>query len=309
MKKKVSLLLAALLILTALTGCGGKMEESAPAASAPAMEAPVAPMGDGYYGADMDFAQTESTTGGSVISGQKLIRTASLELETTEFEATVQDLDRLVREMGGYMESSSLRNRASGYRYANYVIRIPAEEYDAFLAQAGELCHETWRSTSQEDISEMYYDTQGRLKTQQIKLERLQELLSRAESMEDIITIESAISQTEQQIDSLSGTLRHYDGKVDYATIDLSLSEVYQYSNTEQAPTTFTERMGNAFSGGWRNFTDSMEDLAVSFAYSWMWWLIFGAAGAVIIRTVSKKGAKLPRLRRKKKMGDNNGEN
>ena len=50
----------------------------------------------------------------------------------------------------------------------------------------------------------------------QIKLERLQKLLAQAENMEDIITIESAISETEWNIEDLSGTLRHYDALVDF---------------------------------------------------------------------------------------------
>ena len=68
----------------------------------------------------------------------------------------------------------------------------------------------TWQSDTAENISERYYDTQSRLETAQIKLERLQELLKKAESMEDIITIESAISETEYEIEDLSGTMRHY---------------------------------------------------------------------------------------------------
>ena len=302
MKKKFSALLAALLLVMSLTGCGAsnaKMESAAP--SAP-MEAPAGGdfAADGYYGADMELGVTESESQSGAVSGQKLIRTASLEMETMEFESTVQSLEKLVAEMGGYMETSTLRNRSSGYRYANYVIRIPAGEYDAFLNQAGELCHETWRSTSQEDISEMYYDTQGRLKTQQIKLERLQELLTKAETMEDIITITSAISETEQMIDSLTGTLRHYDGKVDYATIELSLSEVYKYSNTEEAPVTFGERLSNSFTNGLRNFGDAMEDLAVSLAYSWMWWLLIAVIIVSAICVMRKRGGMKWRLRKKK---------
>ena len=60
----------------------------------------------------------------------------------------------------------------------------------------------TWRNTNLENITETYYDTAGRLKTQKIKLERLQKLLSQAENMEDIITIESAISETEWNIET-----------------------------------------------------------------------------------------------------------
>ena len=298
MKKRLIALTTAALLLLALTACGAKMEE-APAASAPAASAPMAE--EYYYGADMEMSMTQSAgDGGTVISGQKLIRTASLEMETLDFETTNQTLTDLVEKMGGYMESSNIRNRSSGYRHANYVIRIPAEHYEEFLNQAGSLCHETWRSTSQEDISEMYYDTQGRLKTQQIKLERLQSLLAKAENMEDIITIESAISETEQLIDSYSGTLRRYDGKVDYATIDLSLNEVYKYSNTEEAPATFGDRLSNSFTSGWSNFVDAVEDLAVGLAYGWMWIVILAVAVVLGVNTARKK----VKIRKAEKMSD-----
>lgn len=94
----------------------------------------------------------------------------------------------------------------------------------------------TWQNTELQNITETYYDTDGRLKTQQIKLERLQKLLAQAENMEDIITIESAISETEWNIEDLSGTLRHYDALVDFATVTVSLQEVYKYSDTEELP-------------------------------------------------------------------------
>lgn len=313
MKKKLLTLSTVLALLLTLTACGAASKETyAAAPSSPAAGADTNfKAEEEYYGGDMGMAVTESTADSAgAVSGQKLIRTASLEMETLEFETTTASLTTLVADMGGYIENSSLRNRGSGYRYASYVVRIPADRYEEFLNQAGSLCHETWRSTSQEDISELYYDTQGRLKTQQIKLERLQDLLSQAVTMEDIITIESAISETEMLIDSYSGTLRHYDGKVDYATIDISINEVYKYSNTEEAPTTFGQRMGNAFTQGWANFLDALEDLAVSFAYSWMWWLLFGGLAVVLVRVVRRKERRfrLPSLRRRKKNGDNGGE-
>ena len=294
MKRKLIALTAAFLLLLALTGCGAKSEMSMAAGAAPSMdavEAPMAPSMDYNYGGDVYYDKTASAaeTGGTVTSGQKLIRTASLEMETTEFEATTAALEDLVGKMGGYMENSSVHNGRSGYRYANYTVRVPAEKYDSFLNQAGGLCHETWRSASQEDISEVYYDTQGRLQTQQIKLERLQELLKKAENMEDIITIESAISETEMNIDSLSGTLRRYDGKVDYATVDISLSEVYKYSNVEEVPDSFLSRLGSAFKNGWSAFTDGMEDLAVALAYSWMWLVILAVIVVAVVRVVRRK--------------------
>ena len=179
------------------------------------------------------------TESGSGATGQKLIRTAWLELESTEFDEAARGLKELTEEYNGYFETSSVANYKDGARWGDYTVRIPAEQFDAFLSHAGALCHLTWQEVSQEDISEAYYDTAGRLKTQQIKLERLQELLSKAEKMEDIITLESAISETEWQIENLSGTLRHYDGKVSYATVHISLREVYKLSSVEEVPDTF----------------------------------------------------------------------
>ena len=160
-----------------------------------------------------------------------------------------------------------------------------------------------------EDVSEHYYDTQGRLKTQQIKLERLQSLLAKAELMEDIITIESAISETEWMIDELSGTLRHYDSKVDYATIYINLWEVYKLSDVETVPDTFGQRMGAAFASGMSDFGEFLENLAVSFAYGWIWWLIVIVVIVVVVRVLRKKGVMRMPLRKKKKADDKQDEN
>jgi len=329
MKRTFLASLLALVMVLSLTACGGsaKTEESASisAPSAPMMDSAVS--AGGSYGADY-MAYEENTKAEAPemespaetvvedtetqAAERKVIITAYLELETTSFDEAVQGLTALTEEHGGYFENSSVANHKSGSRWADYTVRIPAKNYKTYMNQAGELCHETWREAREEEITEAYYDTAGRLETQKIKLERLQELLSKAEVMEDIITIESAISETEWQIDNLSGTLRHYDSKVEYATVNINLREVYKLSNVEDVPETFGERIGNSFARGLGDFADTMEDLAVGFAYSWMWWLLGVAAMVLVIRVVwgmKLRLPRLPRLLRRKKKDDNSEEN
>lgn len=282
MKKRIgAVLLSLTLILALLTACGGSGGNksyanggsAAPSADMAVSESPM----DAEYG----FASSESAPMGGAeedaLRDAKMIYTANLEMETTAFDEAVEGLGRLTKEMGGYYENSSQRTGGSGYRWADYTVRVPAKNYDEFLSRAGALCNLTWRSENAENVTEAYYDTAGRLKTQQIKLERLQELLSRAEAMEDIITIESAISETEYQIESLSGTLRHYDALVDYATVSINLQEVYKLSSVEEAPDSFGARMGSAFTAGWAAFASGLENLAVGLAYCWMWLLVLAA--------------------------------
>lgn len=292
MKRRFFAGLLALLLALALAGCGGggKAEQAATttAAADMALEDMVmeAPMESAYGGGSYE---TASVAEEGAVRAAKMIRTATLSMETTAFEDAVADLSTLTESLGGYYENSSVWSGGSGYRWADYTVRVPAERYRAFLDQAGGLCHLISSDESQQDVSESYYDTEGRLKTQQIKLERLQALLAKAGLMEDIITIESAISETEQQIDDLSGTLQHYDALVDYATVYISLQEVYKLSNVEEAPVSFGGRMGAAFASGWADFADALEDFVVALAYGWMWVILLAVIAVAVVRVLRKR--------------------
>lgn len=296
-----AMFLAALLALS-ISACGGAANSIASTSEAPMDQEEGVYQEDfangfSHGGIAMDDAETapesmpETPSAGPAEDGreEKVILTAQLELETLEFDRAAPALEDLAEDLGGYVESGSVGDRGSGYRWADYTIRVPAEQYAAYLNHAGELCHETWRDTSRQSVSEAYYDTAGRLRTQQIKLERLQALLEEAENMADIITIESAISETEWMIEDLSGTLRHYDAQVDYATIHISLQEVYRLSNVEEPAESFAGRLGKAFSGGLRAFGSTLENLAVALAYSWVWVLLAAALVLAAVRILRKR--------------------
>lgn len=212
----------------------------------------------------------------------KIIYTAELTMETTSFDEARQNLASLTEEYGGYYASSSV-SAGDGFRAAGFTIRIPAESYWDFLDRAEGLCHVLRAEQYADDVSEAYYDTQGRLQTQQTKLARLQELLDEAVSMEDIITIESALSETEEMIDALSGTLRRYDGQVDYATVTVHLREVGRLSGGAEPVQGFGGRLAAAFRSGWNGFLSAMEEAALALAYGWMWLIVAAAALTAVL--------------------------
>lgn len=293
-RRKRTLALVLLLILTLLCGCGS-VSSATGQAEAASSETASGGTADKAYDADYGAIESQSTvkTGESKPkSDAKLIYTADLQMETTDFDTAAQDLDALVSQCGGYFESSSVTNYGDGYHRGTYTVRVPAEQFDAFRTQAGELCHVLSQSSQAEDVSENYYDTQGRLQTQKTKLERLQTLLAKADKMEDIITLESAISETEQTIEDLSGTLQHYDSLVDYATVTISLSEVYKLSNVEEPASGFFSRVGTALASGWRNFVGALESAAVALAYGWVWVLALAAAVTVTVRILRSRRKK-----------------
>lgn len=286
MKRNWTLLaLLTALVLSLLTGCGKSSTNESMSVDRSAMEVEafadyeVPAAYPAAYNADTKVVPAPKS------DDAKIIYTADMSLEATDFDAAVDALARLTEESGGYYESSSLSNGGS-YRSASYTVRVPAENYRSFLTQAGELCHLLNVYEYADDVSEAYYDTDGRLQTQQTKLERLRDLLAQAKDMEDIITLESAISDTELAIEQLTGSLRKYDSLVGYATVHIYLQEVYQLTEQEQPVIGFGAKLAAAFRTGCSRFVYGLQDLLISLARAWVGWLIFLAVLAVVVLVV-----------------------
>ena len=312
--KTLLAILLTLLLLLGLTACGGSNDTASGDTSYVTTSAASTPaaMGNGYaYGAEMaeywadspmempDGAKNEVGERSNLPNGVKMIYRANLELETQEYERATADIATLTYSLGGYFEEQSSYNYNANYRSSNYTVRVPAARFEEFLRQAGELFSVRSQSQSADDVSEYYYDMDSRLETARIKLGRLQDLLAKAENMEDIITIESAISDTEYQIENLSGELRHYDALIDYATIYVNLQETYQPTVQQSAPLTFGERMSRAFQNGLESFKYFLEDLALWLAEAWLPLLILIAIIVLIVRLVRRKKSSGKLLRRK----------
>ena len=297
--KKFLAILTCFVLVFSLAACGAS---SAPQAAADTAAPAAEEMWDGgeYEKAKTENGVFEPAAGAPNAADRdaKIVYTANMDLETTEFEKAVSDIAAAVEHFGGYFANSSQNGQNSSYRYAEYTVKVPKNEFRNFLNCIGETCAVTYTSTSAEDITDSYYDVDSRLKTAQTKLERLQELLAKADNMSDIITIESAISDAEWEIENLTGTLRTYDARVDYATVYMSLREVYKLSGTDNAPLTLGKRLGNSFIRGIKSVGNFFEDLLVWLAYSWIWLAVIAVIAVVAFRIVKKKGF---RIRRKKK--------
>ncbi len=234
----------------------------------------------------------------------KLIRRCSMELQTTEFDTVVNALYDLVYAQGGYFENSSVRSggyyNADARRSGEYVVRVPADRYNDFRSSVGELGYISFNNESTEDVGEQYYDTEARLKTLRTKQDRLLNLLEKAETMEDIITLESALGDVEYEIERYASTLNRYDGLISFATFNISIYEVIRVEEKIGEADSLADRMSAAFSSGVEDLRDDAEDFMVWISYN-----VFGLAGwliviCVAVAVIRKAKGKFPRIGRKK---------
>lgn len=304
MKKKSLALIAALLLLLLLTACGANAGGGSDSASQTAesvdwntngaamdIDMPMEPSPEAGWNNSAEYEMPMETISGTVPANTKMILTGELELETKEFDSALQALDALVEELGGWYESRSFY-QGGARRRIDATVRVPAGNFSVLIERAGDVAHRTYANDRKQDVSEAYYDSEARLTTQRTKLDRLQELLARAENMEDIIALESAISETELQIEYLTGALRKYDNLVDYATLELSLREVYRLSTDQEVPRSFSQRFGDALITGLERGVDNLEDFSIAVARNWLSLLIFAAVAAVIVLLIRRYSRK-----------------
>ena len=101
--------------------------------------------------------------------------------------------------------------------------------------------------------------------------------------MEDIIALESAISETELLIESLTGSLRRYDSLIAYSTVTVHLQEVYRLSEDEAVPQTFWQRVGSALGDGWQRGVERLEDMVILAAGNWLSLLLTAAVVTAVV--------------------------
>ncbi|MBQ1322436.1 MAG: DUF4349 domain-containing protein, partial [Erysipelotrichaceae bacterium] len=132
---------------------------------------------------------------------KKLILTASMNLETQDLDVLLEKILSAVSEEGGYVQSSSTGSRNGNNRYYSATIRIPAQNYDAFLAKIKESGNTTYYSQETKDVTDSYTDIEARLTSLKAQEAKVLEFYDKAETIEDLMAVESRLSDIRYEIE------------------------------------------------------------------------------------------------------------
>lgn len=246
-------LLACIFAALLLSGCGasskgtGVMEAASDTAAASAVQENSYADAGGYAmestaeAEEMDMAAEGGSSPQVQSTQRKLIRNVTLEVETETFEDLLANVKKRTEQFGGYIEESYAYNGSTYYgksnRNANLTIRIPAQKLDEFLTMVSENSNVISQNESVTDVTLQYVDMESHKKALVAEQERLLELLERAETIEDIITLESRLSDVRYMLESMESQLRTMDNQVSYSTVYLNINEVTRYTPVqEQTP-------------------------------------------------------------------------
>lgn len=216
---------------------------------------------------------------------QKLVVNSTVRCESKQFDESLEAIKKSVSELDGYIKSSKYYDNSSRFnkRTVSLVARIPSEKYQSFDDAVSSAASVTYRDSSISDITESYYSVKSKYESLLIQEERLLAMLEKADTLADMLVIEDKLAEVRGNIQNYETTLRTYDNKVSYATVEVTLAEVETY--TETSPS-FGERIKTAFSDSWADFADGAKDFAVWFVETFPTLIILAVIVLIIILIV-----------------------
>lgn len=184
----------------------------------------------------------------SVSDGEKKIRTVNLSLELKSMEKVQKQIREQVKTEGGYIESEEF-NAKTGYGDSDYLhlsVRIPKDKVDHFLEFLSGEGRILSKSESLEDVRLQYHDAESHIKALEKEQERVLALMDKAENVDQLIALESRLTDIRYQLESYHTEINDYDNKVDYSTVNLDLLEKGSES-LEEGQYSFSERVRDGF--------------------------------------------------------------
>ena len=274
------------------------------------------------YGNDMDKAEeserfmnsetgnfgdiTSNTSGDSSLndlSDRKIIKTASISFETETYDEFTVSLAQCISAYGGYIESSYSYGGDSYNSYSRrnseYTVRVPEKNYDSFMNSASGIGNVTSKSENAEDVTMSYVDTESRLKSLRTEYDALIDILEKAESLDDVITLQARISEVTYEIESYQSQLRKYDDLISYCTVRISVSEVKKVVPPQETMN-FGEKVKNGLSETFEDIAEGFTDFSVWFIVS-LPYIVIWAVVIVLIVIIIKVIIKSTKKRKQRK--------
>jgi hypothetical protein len=167
-----------------------------------------------------------------------LIYTAELTMAVFEVESGLGKVEQVAHELGGFL---ARRDNAS------ITIRVPASRFDETLRRVVALGDVLHRNISAEDVTEEFRDMEARLKNARAMRDRLEQLLAKAQKIDESIAIERELGRVTEEIERMEGRLKLLRDRATLSTVTVSFRPRTQPSDNPahfQLPVPWLRELG-----------------------------------------------------------------
>lgn len=266
----VSALLVGTLGLSALAGCsaaGSSGDSGTDSGSSGVMEQSDAQAPEAVDGADQLAApatgqkQAQPNTVAAV-SDRKLSRRADVSLTVTDVPLAAAKVRGVAASQQGVVVAEEVSTQKDapeddGFAYGTITISVPADRLDASLDEVAKIGEVASRSTSTDDVTAQFVDTESRVTSMKASVERVRALMTRADKLTDIVALESELSRRQADLEAYETQLAALQDSVTLSPITVTLATSEDALADRSDDTGFLAGL----TAGWTAFTGSVTVL------------------------------------------------
>ncbi len=282
-------LIPALLTAVFLFSCGGaKMEDLATEAGIANLEKninspappPAPPMGA------LEEQKEGSAAGGVdkpiTIIERKLIKNGEVYFRTKSLPDTKKNIQSALNMFKGYIAKENAYDYSENPQ-EELIVRIPSQNFDQFLDLILKGADQVdSKKIDIEDVTEQFVDIEARLKNKKQLEAKYQELLAKANNMDDILMINREMNVIREDIDATEGRLRYLSNQVNYSTLRIT------YYQNKPKGFGFGAKLGDAVGNGGTGFLWFL----IGMVNLWPLWVVGGLIWYFIVWLVRRNRKK-----------------
>lgn len=191
-------------------------------------------------GTGTDGKTTDVTGSDTPFDITKIIYSGNIGIYTDDYKGTFARIEKYALEIGGFVQTSSssyidkVENTVinSGY----ITIRVPSVKFDTAMKEIEKYGETISSSTNSANISQQYQDIKGQLESLKIQEARLLDYLTKADKIQDMLSIESELNRVRTEMDYRTTMINNWDKEVAYSTIYVAVYEKELSTNTVKSP-------------------------------------------------------------------------
>lgn len=212
---------------------------------------------------------------------QKIIKTARLRFETQDLKNTQEQVDEVIKQVGGYIQNDT-SGKDRNQLYHRLTVRIPTQNFqNAINGIAKGVVFFDEKTISQQDVTEEFIDINARLKAKRALEERYLTLLQKAKNVKEMLDIERELAEIREEIEAKQGRLNFLKNQVALSTLHIHF---YKVTAEEGITQSYGRKIINSVKNGWNKVSQFFLTLLSSWPF-----LILVLAGVFFIRRWIRK--------------------
>lgn len=160
------------------------------------------------------------------ITERSIIRTGTMTIRVKDVQLAADKASALVGGGDGYVGDTQTTSNDKGQTVGvQVVLRVPVNDYNRVVAEVKKLGTVTGNSHKATDVTKDLTDVESRIASQKKSIERLRTLMSKANTVGDVIQVESELATREADLESLQSQQATLSAQAALSTLTLNFEK------------------------------------------------------------------------------------